>query len=67
MRTVTAFHDLAELARQHTADVEPGSLDRRAWGCFAVALTVSGGTAATAPCPRHCPPRQKVRETARLF
>ena len=30
MLTVTAFHDLGELARQHAADVEPGSLDRRA-------------------------------------
>lgn len=58
MLTVTANRDLAELARQHAADAEPGSLDRCAWGCLAVALTTTGTTMAATPCshPRHCPP-----------
>jgi hypothetical protein len=45
---MTANGDLAELARQHAADAAPGSLDRRAWGCVAVALATTGTTAAAA-------------------
>ena len=57
MLTVTANRDLAELAYQHAADAEPGSLDC-GWECVAVALTTTGTTTAAAPYPhpRHCPP-----------
>jgi hypothetical protein len=45
---VTSNRDLADLVRQHAADAAPGSLDRRAWGCVAVALATTGTTAAAA-------------------
>jgi hypothetical protein len=40
--------DLAELARERAAGVPPGSLDRRAWGCVAVALSTTSTVPAAA-------------------
>ena len=44
----TPNRDLAERARQHAADATPGSLDGRAWGSVAVALSTTGTVMAAA-------------------
>jgi hypothetical protein len=45
---MTGNRDLAAAAHQYAADAPPRSLDRRAWGCVAVALTTTGTTTAAA-------------------